>query len=170
MLGGPSRTESEEPVDGHKNKDDLYLFTRGQVFKKSGQRFSAPPRSFPFPRPSSGSGILKHPPPSFTPYPDSGFDTPCLSLLLSGHQDGYPSYSSHGTNHGYPSTSSTPAIPPPSLMSSMDLFSLDHADQLPMFGSTTNPTTTVGGVDPTGSASWLHHFGIPDGPSIGFGR
>ena len=170
ILGIPQRTESEEPGtgDGNKNKDDLYLFTRGQVFRKSGRRSSAPLRSFNFPGPSSG--ISKIPPPAFGGYSDGGFDTPASTLLsFSGQQDGYPSYSNHGSNHGYHSSSSSPGIPP-SLVPSLDLFPLDSTDQLPMFGSTTNGATTVNGADPIGTTSWLQHFGIPDGPSIGFGR
>lgn len=171
MLGVPSRTESEEPGsgDGNKNKDDLYLFTRGQVFKKSGRRSAAaaPPRSFTFP--GLSSSVMKPPPPSFTSYSDSGFDTPGLTLLsFPGQQDGYPSYSTRGNHHGYHSTSSTPGMPS-TLVPSLDMFPLETADQLSMFGSATNAATD--GVDPTGSnTSWLDQFGIPDGPSIGFGR
>ena len=154
ILGVPSRTESDEPGSGdpNMNRDDLYLFTRGQVFRKSGQRSSAPPRSLSFPGPSSG--VPKLPPQSFGSYSDPGFDTPALTLLsFPGQQDGYPSYSNHGNNHGYHSTSSSPAIQP-SFVPPLDMFPLDNADQLPMFGSTTNGTTAVDGVDPSSSTSW----------------
>lgn len=170
VLGVPPRTESEEPGsgDGNRNKDDLYLFTRGQVFRKSGRRSSVPRRSFDFPGPSSG--VSKHPLPPFGSYSDPGFDTPSLTMLsFPGQQDGYPSYPNHGSTRGYHSSSSSPGIPP-SLVPSLDLFPLDNADQLPMFNSTTNAATTVDGTDPIGSTSWLQHFGISDGPSIGFGR
>ena len=168
ILGVPSRTESEEPGSGDGNKDDLYLFTRGQVFRKSSRRSSAPLRSFNFPGPSSG--ISKLPPPSFGSYSDPGFDTHASTLLsFPGQQDGYPSYSNHGSNRGYHSSSSSPGIPP-SLVPSLDMFPLDNGDQLPMFSSTTNGATTVDGADHIGSTSWLQHFGISDGPSIGFGR
>jgi hypothetical protein len=170
LLGVPPRTESEEPGsgDGNRNNDDLYLFTRGQVFRKSDRRTSAPLRSYNFSGPSAG--VSKLPPPSFGSYSDAGFDTPALTMLsFAGQQDGYPSYSNHGSNHGYHSSSSSPGIPPP-LVPSLDLFQLDNTDQLPMFNPTTNGTTTVDGVDPVGSTSWLQHFGISDGPSIGYGR
>ena len=166
ILGVPQRTESEEPGpgDGNKNRDDLYLFTRGQVFRKSGRRSSAPLRPFNPPGPSSG--ISKLAPPPFGGYSDPAFDTPALTLpSFPGQQDGYPSYSTHG----YHSSSSSPGIPP-SLMPSLDMFQLDNADHLPMFSSATNGATTVDGTDPIGTTSWLQHFGIPDGPSIGFGR
>ncbi|KAF9646325.1 hypothetical protein BDM02DRAFT_3118827 [Thelephora ganbajun] len=169
MLGISSMTESEEPGsgDGNKNKDDLYLFTRGQVFRKSGRRTPAPHRSLSFPGPSSG--IPKLPAPSFTSYSDSGFDTPGLPMLsFGGQQDGFPSYSSHGHSYGYHSTSSTPGIPP-SLVPPLDLFSLDNTDRPPVFGSTA-AAAMVDGSDAIGSAPWLQQFGIPDGPSTGFGR
>ena len=172
MLSAPSRAEPEEPrsVDGNKNKDDLYLFTRGQVFKKSSQRSSAPLRSSSFPVPNAG--ISKRPAPSFAScFPDSGYDaSPCLTLSsFPGQQDGFPSFSNHGNNHGYHSSSSTPGMPP-SMVPPLDLFSLDALDRLSVFGSTTNAATTVDGVDPSGSVSWLQPFGTSDGPSIGFGR
>lgn len=163
LIGLPSRTESEEPGsgDGSKSKDDLYLFTRGQVFKKSSRR-SPPPHRSSFPLPSPG--ILKlSQPTSFVTYPDSGFDTPSLSLSFSGHPDVF-SYSGHGGSHGYHSSSSTPGMPP-SLVPPLDLFPLDGADHLPMFGS-----DAAGGADHASSASWLQSFGIPDAPTIGFGR
>jgi len=168
MLNGPTRTESEEPGsgDGNKNKDDLYLFTRGQVFRKSSQRSSAPFRSSSFPGPSSD--IQKLPAQSFSSYPESGFNTPGLTLF-HGQQDGYPSYPCHGNGHGYHSSSSTPGIPT-SLVPSLDMFPLENADQLSMFASATNGATAVDGVDSVGSSSWLQQFGIPDGPPIGFGR
>lgn len=167
MIGVPSRTDSEDSGsgDGNKNRDDLYLFTRGQVFKKSGRRSSAPPRSFTFPMPSPG--IMKLPPPSFMNYSDSGFDTPGLILSFPGHQDAFSSYQGHDNNHGYHSSSSTPGIPS-ALIPSLDLFPLEGADQLPMFDSTTDGT--AGGTDHASSASWLQSFGIPDGSSIGFAR
>ena len=166
MIGVPSRTDSDESGsgEGNKNKDDLFLFTRGQVFKKSGRRSCAPPRSFTFPMPSPG--ILKLPPPSFMNYSDSGFDTPGLMLTFPGHQDAF-SFPNHGDAHGYHSSSSTPGIPS-ALIPSLDLFPLDGPDQLPMFDSSTDATTA--GADPTGSASWLQSFGISDGTSIGFAR
>lgn len=160
MLGLPSKTESEEPSSGDGNKDDLYLFTRAQVFQKSSRRPSDPPRSFSFPVQSSG--ILKVPAPSFASYSGSGFDTPGLVLGFPGHQDGFPSYSGHGNGHGYHSSSSTPGMPP-SLVPPLDLFSLEDAGQLPMFGS--DPTT--GGADHTGSALWLQSFGISDDLRLG---
>ena len=164
MMGVPVRTESEESgsVDGNKIKDDLYLFTRGQVFKKSNRRSSLPStsRSSSFPVPSPE--IVKLPPPSFSAYTDSGFDT--SSLLFSGHQDGFPSYSGHGGGHDYHSSSSTPGIPS-GLIPSMDLFPLDGADQLSMFGSAADH-----GADHTSPASWLQSFGIADAPTIGFAR
>jgi len=167
MMGGvPLRTESEESgsADGNKNRDDLFLFTRCQVFKKSGRRASAPLRSLSFPMASPG--ILKLPPPSFMNYSDSGFDTPGLMLNFPGHQDGFPPFPGHGNNHGYHSSSSTPGIPS-ALIPSLDLFPLEGADQLPMFDSTDG---TTGGADHTSSTSWLQSFGIPDGASIGFAR
>ena len=170
MLNDPTRTGSEEPGsgDGNKNRDDLYLFTRGQVFRKSSRRSVAPFRSSSYP--GQSSGIQKLAAPSFASYSDSGYDTPGLTLLsFPGQQDGFPSYSGHGNNHGYHSSSSTPGMPP-SLVPSLDMYPLDNADQLSMFASATNATTTVDGVDPTGSTSWLQQFGIPDGPPIGFGR
>lgn len=165
MLGVPVRTESEESGsgDGNKIKDDLYLFTRGQVFKKSNRRSSLPSRSSSFPVPSPG--IVKLPLPSFPAYTGSGFDT--SSLLFSGHQDGFHSYSGHGGGHDYHSSSSTPGIPS-GLVPSMDLFQLDGADQLSMFGSAADPST--GGADHSSSASWLHSFGISDAPTIAFAR
>ena len=167
MIGVPSRIESEEPgpADGNKNKDDLYLFTRGQVFKKSSRRSSAPHKSYSYPMPSPG--ILKLPPPSFMNYSDSGFDTPGLMLSFPGHQDGFSSYPGHDNNHGYHSSSSTPGIPP-ALIPSLDLFPLEGVDQLPMFDSATD--ATAGGPDHAGSTSWLQSFGIQDGASIGFAR
>jgi hypothetical protein len=168
MIGVPSRKNSEDSAsggDGNKNKDDLYLFTRGQVFKKSGRR-SAPPRSFTFPMPSPG--IMKLPPPSFMNYADSGFDTPGLMLSFPGHQDAFSaSFPNHDNGHGYHSSSSTPGIAS-ALIPSLDLFPLEGADQLPMFDSTTDGT--AGGTDHAGSNSWLQSFGIPDGTSIGFSR
>ena len=161
MPAAPLRTESEESssADGNKNKDDLYLFTRGQVFRKSTRRSSAPHRPLSYPGPSTG--VLKLPAQPFTGYSDSGFGTPSLTMLnFPGHQDGFPSYSGHGNNHGYHSTTNTPGMPPTSV-TSMDLF--------PLFDPTSN-ATTVDGAGPAGSTSWLQQFGIQDGPSIGFGR
>lgn len=168
MPAVPSMTEEPGPIDGNKNKDDLYLFTRGQVFRKSTRR-SAPRRPLSYPGPSAG--ILKHPAQPFTNYSDSGFDTPNLTMLsFPGQQDGFPSYSSHGSSHDYHSTTSTPGIPHPSVPP-LDMFPFDSADRLPLFGSTTNVTTTVDGAGSAGSTSWLQQFGLQDdGPSMGFGR
>ena len=166
MLGVGSRMESEEP-GSDKNKDDLYLFTRGQVFKKSGQRPYAQFKSISFPGPSSG--ISKLPPQQFGGYHDPGFDTPALNLpSFPGQQDGYPVYTNHGNNHGYHSTSSSPGIPA-SFVPSLDLFAIDGTEPLQMFGSATN-STTMNAADHAGSTSWLQQFGIQEGVSIGFGR
>ena len=159
MLGVSSRLQSEEPD----NKDDLYLFTRGQVFKKSSRRFSVAPGSSTFPVPNQG--MVKLPPPSYTSYHDSGFDAPGLMLGFAGPQGGFSTYPSHGNDHGYPPSSSTPGIP----VHSLDLFQLENADQIPLFGPTAD--TGAGGTDPTGStSSWLQAFGLPDVPGIGFPR
>ena len=157
----PSRTESEEPCsgDGKKNKDDLYLFTRDQVFKKSTRWSSAPSRSLTFPIPSPG--VMKLPRRSFTNYSDSGFETPGLILSFPGLHDTFSSYQNHGDSHGYHSSSSTPAMPTVPMPSSLDMFSLENADQLPIFD---------GATDGAGSASWLQSFGIPEGSSTGFAR
>jgi len=169
MPAAPPRTESGEPcsVDGNKNKDDLYLFTRGQVFKKSSWRSSAPLRPLAYSGP--GTGMLKLPPQDFASYSDSGFDAPNLTLLsFAGQQDGFPSYSSHSSSHGYHSAASTPGIS--TSVPSLDLFPFGSADQLPLFGSTTNATTTVDGTGPSDSGSWLQQFGVQDGPLIGYTR
>jgi len=152
-----------------KNKDDLYLFTRGQVFKKSGQRPHAQFKSISFP--GQSSEISKIPPQQpFGSYHDPGFDTPALTLpSFPGHQDGYPLYTNHRNSHEYHSSSSSPGIPA-SFVPSLDLFAMDGAETLPMFGSTTNPTTTMDPSDHAGSSSWLQQFGIQDSVSIGFGR
>ena len=170
MPAVPPMTESEEPssIDGNKNRDDLYLFTRGQVFRKSSRRSTAPVRPLSYPGPSAG--ILKLPAQPFTSYSDSGFDTPSLTMLsFPGQHDGFPSYSSHSNSRGYHSASSTPGIPPPSVPP-LDMFPFDNADPLPLFGSATNAATAVDGTSSNGSASWLQQFGIQHGPSIGFGR
>lgn len=170
MPGIPSRTESEEShsVDGNKNRDDLYLFTRGQVFKKSNWGSPAPPRTLAYP--GSNAGILKLPAQSYGNYSDSGYDAPNLTMLnYAGQRDGYPPYSSHGSSHGYHSASSTPA-PHPHSLPSLDLFQFGNPEQLPLFGSTPNGTATVDGAAPADSGSWLQQFGVQDGPPIGYGR
>ena len=169
MPAIPTRPESGEPcpVDGNKNKDDLYLFTRGQVFRKSTWRSPASLRALTYS--GSGTGMLKLPAQDFSSYSDSGFDTPNLTLLsFAGQQDGFPSYSNHGSSHGYHSAASTPGIP--ASVPSLDLFPFGSTDQLPLFGSTTNATTTVDGAGPTDSGSWLQQFGVQDGPPIGYTR
>ena len=169
MPGVPSRTESEESrsVDGNQNKDDLSLFTRGQVFTKSSRRPTVPLKSLSYP--GTSTSVLRHSAQSYASYSDSGFSTPGQTLLsFTGQQDGFPSYSSHGNSHGYHSASSTPGLPPPSVPP-LDLFPFDSSDQVSMYGSTTNGATTVGGADSTGSTSWLQQFGLQDGPAIGFG-
>ena len=174
MLGGvplgPEVDEGGAQGEGSKNKDNLYLFTRGQVFKKSSRRLSLPSsRISTFGGPVPSPGIMKLPLPSFMSYPDSGgFDT-TTGLVFGGHhhQDGgfMASYSSHHHGHGnsgYHSSSSTPGMPT-ALMPGMDLFPLEGSEQLGVFG---------GGEDHGvgASASWISSFGIPDGASIGFGR
>jgi len=169
MPAAPPRTESGGPrsVDGNKNKDDLYLFTRGQVFKKSSWRSSAPVRSSSYSGPSPG--MLKLTAQDFANYSDPGFDAPNLTLLsYAGQQEGFLSYSSHGSNHGYHSAASTPGIP--TSVPSLDLFPFGSTDQLPLFGSTTNATATVDGAGPTDSGSWLQQFGVQDAPPIGYAR
>ena len=169
MAAVPPRTESGEPcaVDGNKNKDDLYLFTRGQVFRKSSWRSSAPLRPLTYSGPSAG--MLKLPAQDFASYSDSGFSTPNLTLLsFAGQQDAFPSYSSHGSSHGYHSATSTPGIP--ASVPSLDMFPFGGADQLPLFGSTTNATTSVDGEGPHDSSSWLQQFGVQGGPPIGYTR
>ena len=168
MPAAPPRTESGESrsVDGNRNKDDLYLFTRGQVFKKSSWRSSASLRSLAYPAPSAG--LLKLPSQDFASYSDPGFDAPNLTLLsFSGQQDGFHSYSNHGSSHGYHSAASTPGIS--TSVPSLDLFQFGSADQLPLFTSTTN-ATAGDGAGPTGSGSWLQQFGTQDGPPIGYTR
>ena len=162
MIVVPSSTESEEPGsgEGSKNKDDLYLFTRDQVFKKS-SRLSSTPTS------SHNPNVMKLPPRSFTTYSDSGFDAPGLMLTFLGLQDSFSSYPGHGGNHGYHSSSSTPRIPP-ALIPSLDLFPLEGGDRLPMFDSASD--ASAGGTDHSGPTSWLQSFRIPDGASIGFAR
>ena len=138
--------------DGKKNKDDLYLFTRAQVFKKSTSWSSAPSRSLTFPIPTPG--VMKSPHRSFTHYSDSGFETPSLILSFPGLHDTFSSYQNHGDSRGYHSSLSTPAMPPVLMPSSLDMFSLKNADQLPIFDAAT---------DGAGSASWLQLFGDSTG-------
>jgi hypothetical protein len=153
MLGVPVGTDLDEAGAGdgcNKNKDDLYLFTRGQVFKKSSRRPSSSVlsrmSSFPVPSPAIVKMSLPSP---FVGYADPGFDAAATvtgGLIFSGHhQDGFVSYA--------------PA---------MDLFSLEAGtpDQLSMFGS---GGTTTGEHHHQhqhhhheSSSSWLQQFGITD--------
>ena len=168
MPVAPPRSESGEhrSTDRNKNKDDLYLFTRGQVFKKSSWRSSGI-RSSTYPGPSPG--MLKLSAQDYASYSDSGFDAPNLTMMsYAGQQDGFLSYSNHGSSHGYHSAASTPGLP--TSVPSLDLFPFSSTDQLPMFGSTTNGTTTVDGAGPTDSGSWLQQYGVQDGPPIGYTR